>query len=194
MTMAEYDFFISYKWEKYSEEARELAELLRSHDYTAWLDVDHFLDTTSYAIIAKQLSEAMKSCRYVIFFETYTKMAAVKNGTPVRVVGWQERELTYADARRLIVLYHGHDPSRISLGLNRSMCPYHDLKDALEQIESAVADPDLFTSQRSPCGGDGGDSRIQTLADARSILDQIHARAQSQSQSKPEGKTSTAGE
>jgi hypothetical protein len=39
--MGKYDFFISYKWVRYSEQAKELGNIASSLNYDVWIDIDH---------------------------------------------------------------------------------------------------------------------------------------------------------
>lgn len=153
--MAEYDFFISYRWNMYSNEAQEMAKVARSRGYSVWIDRENPPLATTDQVLAEHLRGAIASCSYIIFFETTAQVVAQVNGPSIREYCWQERELDYAEARQLAVLYHGHRPPLIGFGINRNLCPYDGLSDAFGQVEKAMADPTLFISQRSPCGGGG---------------------------------------
>lgn len=194
--MENHDFFISYRWGTYDTEAHEMTVLARSRGYTVWIDRENLPKETTDEGLASHLRAALESCRYVIFFETSARMAAVanfpeeivvasefpletsawmaavENGPPVRDLSWQEHELDFTESCRLIVLYHSQNPPRISLGTNRNLCAYRDLDDALTQIERAISDPDLFMSQRSPCGGGGG-----ALLKQKSVKHQVRSAA-----------------
>lgn len=159
-------FFISYKWERFTESALEMAEIARSREYQVWIDRENLpADGLSDAELATRLKAALADCDYVIFFETYTKMAVVMNGPNVRVESWQEKELRMSEAQRMIVLYHGQNPRGLTLGRNRIVCTYKSLDEAMSLVEKGIAEPDLFVTQESPCpdqGGDGGGLKART--------------------------------
>src|SRR5690349_21370009 len=104
--MAQYDFFVSYRWGMYSDAAAEMASHARSLGYSVWIDRENPPETTTDAGLAAHLRNGIESCRYVIFFETAIRSTAVVNGPSIREISWQERELGMAEAARLIVLYH----------------------------------------------------------------------------------------
>lgn len=163
--MKTYDFFISYRWGRYDDEAVAIAALARSRHYSVWIDGENApAQEASAHELASHLRTAMRSCRSVIFFETSGRMAAVINGPAVRDISWQERELEFAEAAQLIVLYHSADPSRYGLGINRNLCPYYNLADALDKIEVGMDEPSFFTTQKSPCGSGGARMRAKATA------------------------------
>jgi len=160
----EHDFFISYKWTTYRDESRRMASIVTSRSYSAWVDWENPpAEGRSDEALATHLQTALQSCRYIIFFETSTTMAAQVGGPSVRIPSWQEYELSQAEASKLIVLYHSQDPPRLSFGRNRVLCPYHSLEDAMDQIVEAVERyPEYF--KEAPCG-DGGGGETKLLSD-----------------------------
>jgi hypothetical protein len=145
--MSQYDFFVSYKWKKYAPEARALKAIAERHGFRAWIDVEHPFQQSesgspeSDQALARHLLQAMNSCRYVLFFETYATLAMVVNGPPVRVISWQENELGMAAAGKLIVLYHGASPRTMGFGLSRRLHEYQELQDAFAMIKEAIVNP-----------------------------------------------------
>jgi hypothetical protein len=61
------DFFISYKWNKYSFKAKELKAIVEKKGFTVWLDVDHpFQESQNQSkksdeALSRHLREAMDS-------------------------------------------------------------------------------------------------------------------------------------
>ena len=145
--MADYDFFISYKWTTYSEPAKELLDIARSRGFTAWLDVEHPFQTKGHGsdeALARHLKNAMDSCRYILFFETFATMAMQIGGSPIRVTSWQERELGMAATEKLITLYHGASPRSIGFGTSPNLHEYRELSDAFKIIETAITDKSRY--------------------------------------------------
>jgi len=145
--MSQYDFFISYRWKKYAPEAQALKPIAKRNGLRSWIDVEHPFQESeagsgeSDTALAEHLRKAMVSCRYVLFFETYTTMAMVVNGPPVRVISWQENELGMAVAEKLIVLYQGASPRMLGFGLSAKLHQYQQLEDALAVIQKAIENP-----------------------------------------------------
>lgn len=141
--MKVYDFFISYKWDKFSEQSKELLNIVRSRGFEAWLDVENPFqeEVNGYSeALAAHLVKAMESCRFVLFFETFAVMAKQVGGPDIRVTSWQERELDMANSEKLITLYHEAVPKSIGFGTSTKLHEYQDLSDAFTMIESAIID------------------------------------------------------
>ncbi len=145
--MHRYDFFISYKRKKYAAEARALKANAEQRGFVAWIDVEHPFQASesgsleSDEALARHLRDAMKSCRYVLFFETYATMAMVVGGPPIRVTTWQEHELGMAASEKLVTLYHGSSPRTLGFGASPRLHGYQELEDAFVMIETAITDP-----------------------------------------------------
>jgi hypothetical protein len=166
LAKSNYDFFISYKWKGYSQEAEEMYTLARRRGYKVlidhdWIDEHQVRKKLPDKKIAEPLLWALGSCKYVIFFETYAQMVMVANGPSELAKSWQGYELEQikADGRRVVVLYHGGSPRVLIYGLNRSLFEYSDLKDALDKIAKAIKDPKLF--EPSPEGGSGRQTNLE---------------------------------
>lgn len=142
-----YDFFISYKWAAYASKAKVLRDLVASHGYRAWLDVDHPFQasdnrsSTSDGELAAHLRRAIDSCQYVLFFETFATLARQIGGPTIRVTSWQEQELGIAAASQLITLYHGADPRNMGFDLSTRLHRYADLDAAFQLVRSAISKP-----------------------------------------------------
>jgi len=145
--MSEYDFFISYKWNRYSAEARALKAIAEERGFSAWIDVEHPFQASelgsheSDAALAGHLRGAMESCRYVLFLETHATMARAVGGPSIRITTWQERELGMAASEKLITLYHGSSPRTLGFGTSPRLHNYRELLDAFAMIETAISDP-----------------------------------------------------
>jgi|SRR5579859_937676 len=145
--MANYDFFISYKWSTYANEAAELKSIADSRGFTSWIDVEHPFQTDPSnsrqpdVELGRHLLAAIGSCRYILFLETFATIAKQIGGPDVRVISWQERELGMTTSEKLITLYHGSTPKQIAFGSSRRMSPYQDLQDAFELVEEAISNP-----------------------------------------------------
>jgi len=143
--MGTYDFFISYKWSTYAPQAKELRNIARKNGYRTWLDIDHDFQppagspTRSDEALAKHLKDAIASCSYILFFETFATMAMQVGGPPIRVTSWQERELGFAASKKLITLYHGASPKALGFGSSMKLHEYRDLEDAFTMIKSAIS-------------------------------------------------------
>ncbi len=164
--MHEYDFFISYKWKKYKAEAEQMLRLARRFGYSAWIDHEHPFEVESDASqeeadrqLAEHLRRGMESCAYVIFFETYTELAATVNGPGQRVIGWQERELDMAEAKRLIALYHSAEPPFLTFGHNKDAFDYGSLEEAFGLIVKGIRNPDDYFTD----GGGGGGAEKEII-------------------------------
>jgi hypothetical protein len=144
--MESYDFFISYKWSKYSAQAKVLRDIATSRGFTAWLDIDHPFQVEgqeshdSDESLARHLKNAMDSCRYILFFETFAVMAMQMGGPSIRIISWQEREFGMVDSDKLITLYHGASPRNIGFGSSTKLHEYKELSDAFAMIQEAIAD------------------------------------------------------
>jgi hypothetical protein len=151
----EFDFFISYKWDTYRPQALDLRFILAQRGYRVWIDEEQGRDDLSDHELGTFLRRAMDSCRYIIFFETHTEVLAVVGGPSVQASpSWQERELEFAQAMRVIVLYHSS--LRLSFGPSGVSHPYASLDEAADLIEQAIADPErYFRPARPPSGGPG---------------------------------------
>jgi hypothetical protein len=142
-----YDFFVSYKHERYRHPASHLTAIARERGYSVWLDRDHPPPDTSEEALLKHILNALRASYYVLFFETYAKaaqanvMAAGGGSIPVKLGSWQERELAMTDRRRLVVLHHRDPSGSLTLGQTAARHAYHDLEDAFDTIELAVKNP-----------------------------------------------------
>jgi hypothetical protein len=136
----QYHFFISYRWSTYPAEAALLRRLIADQGYTCWLDSEHpfLIDASSSKSADQQLGlylrAAMQRCEYVLFFETNTELMLQIGGSPVRHVNWQERELSMAEASRIVVLYHSANPSVLGFGEDEDTVEYDDLTEALNIV------------------------------------------------------------
>jgi TIR domain len=136
----DFDFFVSYKWAQHAENARMVTEIAKKRGYTVWLDKEQIKDEElTDSELAERLRNALNACCFVIFFETYGQMAMQMGGPPVRVVSWQERELTMAEASRVITLYHSS--KLLCFGLSRTTHEYQSFAQAMDFIEEALMDP-----------------------------------------------------
>jgi hypothetical protein len=143
-SIRKFDFFISYRWKMYAEEARTLKMLLEEHDCTCWLDVnnpfveDSFSSETRDAQLALHLRTAMNECDQVLFFETASDLLRQIGGPTLRDTSWQEKELSMADQDRLITIYDSASPSWLGFGKEQVAVVYSGLREAAEKIKARV--------------------------------------------------------
>lgn len=144
--MLNYDFFISYKWSNHATQAKALKEIVESFGFSAWLDVDHPFQSVKMALqedndraLVEHLKTAMESCRYVLFFETFAKVAMQVGGRSTRVLSWHERELNMAGLQKLIVLYDGSFLKKIAFGKSQKFSEYENLHEAFRIVQLAVS-------------------------------------------------------
>jgi hypothetical protein len=150
-----YTFFVSYRWNRFSDEAQRLCSSARHHGHATLIDHDWIVDRDerfSKTQIEKQLRWAIHASQYILFFETATKLAQAVGGHTDRCEGWQEAELKMAAKKRVIVLYHEGPHRYLSYGLNTDFHPYTDLDDAWKLIARVFEDKTLFDPKPS---GDG---------------------------------------
>lgn len=155
-----YDVFISYKHEAYSREAESLMNILElDHQLKCFFDKRDSLWDLSDRDLKKRLRKSLKSAKYIVFFETYSKafaylvnavggqLSAVATGDRPSWQGgsgtgtsfsWQEWELRQGEAGRYLVLYQSTQPWVIQLGLGKTCEPYNELSQAANLIAAYV--------------------------------------------------------
>jgi hypothetical protein len=152
--MTDYDFFISYKWDKFSGQAKELLDIARSRGFTAWLDVEHPFQKEGHGSIealAAHLMNGLESCRYILFFETFAIMAKQVGGliSESRVgrnanLAWQIRRNSSHSIMGLL--------REVSGGTSTKVYEYRELTDAFTMIETAITDTaSYFWAREKSC-------------------------------------------
>ncbi len=136
------DFFVSYSRRLgYFPEAHQLKHILETRNYSVWIDSEHMVSKEmTQSGLACHLADALRSCRYVVFFETAAQLAAQVGGDPVRVWSWQEFELDLVD--RVIFLYHRQ--LSVAFGKSSKLHRYETLDEAADLVEAGIRDVTLF--------------------------------------------------